>query len=60
MKLVSTTLVLATFCCASAFGLHGARTSTVAKKSLAFVSGKKPAMVQAVDPQGQRLIGSVS
>jgi hypothetical protein len=44
---MKTAIVLASFCCASAFGLHGASTSS-AVKTLGFAKSKSP-MVQAID-----------
>ena len=59
MKIVSSTLVLATFCCASAFGLHGTGTTSAVKTLGAFAKSRQP-MVQAVDIHGQRASTMVS
>jgi hypothetical protein len=57
MKVASATLLLATFCCASAFGLHGPATAGI--KNVGISAYQKP-MVQAMDVQGNRLSSSTS
>lgn len=56
MKVASATLVLATFCCASAFGLHGPTKTSVLRK--VGIAGTNKAMVQPIDIQGNRLSNS--
>lgn len=56
MKVASATLVLATFCCASAFGLTGPKT--VGLKKMGLAANTKAPMVQAIDVQGNRLSNS--
>jgi hypothetical protein len=53
------TFILTTFCCASAFGLHGASTNSAVKNFAALRTNPKPAMVQAVDIHGQRSSATV-
>jgi hypothetical protein len=57
MKVASATLVLATFCCASAFGLHGPAKTTV-RKNVGISANHKSSMVQPIDIQGNRLSNS--
>jgi hypothetical protein len=54
MKVATTTIVLATFCCTAAFGLNGATKSGIAKQIGFAPAGRKP-MVQPIDVQGQRI-----
>lgn len=59
MKVSKTLVLLATFCCASAFGLNGATAKTGLATKIGFAAqrgsrGQAP-MVQAIDVQGQRL-----
>jgi hypothetical protein len=54
MKVATTTIVLATFCCTAAFGLNGATKSGIAKK-VGFAAPNRKPMVQAIDVQGQRI-----
>jgi hypothetical protein len=57
MKVASATLLLATFCCASAFGLNGPAQTTVFKNGR-IAANHKSSMVQPVDVQGNRLSNS--
>jgi len=51
-------VLFATFCCASAFGLHGVATNSPVKK-VGF-AGNHKSMVQAVDIHGNRMSNMVS
>jgi len=55
MKFATTTFLVATFCCASAFGLNGinAKTSSLLQRSGAATVGKP--MVRPIDIQGNTL-----
>ena len=60
MKIVSTTTVLISLCCAtSAFGLHGRATSALKKTSMLMPTKQAPAMVQPVDLRGNRVSETV-
>jgi hypothetical protein len=54
MKVASATLLLATFCCASAFGLNGPAKTSV-RKNVGIAANHKSSMVQPIDIQGNRL-----
>ena len=53
MKVAQFTLILASICCASSFGLNG-KANVMRKVGFAGVGHNKP-MVQAIDTQGSRL-----
>jgi hypothetical protein len=58
MKVASITLLLATFCCASAFGLNGPAKTSV-RKNVGISANHKSSMVQPIDMQGTRLSKNV-
>jgi hypothetical protein len=55
MKVATSTIVLATFCCTAAFGLNGAATKSGIAKKIGFAVPNRKPMVQAIDVQGQRI-----
>lgn len=55
---IAATLFIATAWCTSAFGLHGATTSSAIKR-VGFAAANKKAMVQPIDIHGKRLSNMV-
>lgn len=57
---IARTLLLAPFCCAAAFGLHGPKTGRSLTKNVFTGVKPQPPMVQALDLQGRPVSTVVS